>query len=312
MQDKSIIDDEKTFQRFKYRSADLGPKSGLHVVAICAECGEPRETPKRSADRLCRKCASIGKPSPMAGKRHTEDTKRKMRENHADVSGENNPQYGKTHSEETRRKQSAAKSGVKNLFYGKSHTEESLAKMSDSQKKRPPVSEETRGRMSDARVGKSLPPETCAKMSASRMGDKNPNFGKPLSQSVRDKLSEIRTGTHPSIESRRKHSATLQGIPYDEWESFAKDQPYCPKFNEACRESNREKYDRRCFLSDVTEEDNGKKLSVHHYDMNKAQGCDGHAWKLVPLAAKLHSISHTQTWMARIIYLLEHVWSSGA
>jgi hypothetical protein len=28
MPDKSRIDDEKTFQRFKYRSVDLGPRGG--------------------------------------------------------------------------------------------------------------------------------------------------------------------------------------------------------------------------------------------------------------------------------------------
>lgn len=31
---------------------------------------------------------------PMYGKHHSEETKRKMRENHADVSGKNNPMYG--------------------------------------------------------------------------------------------------------------------------------------------------------------------------------------------------------------------------
>lgn len=305
MPDKSKIDDEKTFQRFKYRSTDLGPKSTFRVITVCGVCGEPREAPRCSAERLCRSCSRLGKPSPMEGKRHTEETRQKMRDNHADVSGENNPMFGKTVSDETRCKQSIAKMGENNPSYGKAPTAESRERMSIAQKKRPPVSEETRGRMSDARVGKSLPPETRGKMSASRTGVKR----KPMTQSTKDKLSIVRTGVPPSFETRRKHSATLQGIPYDEWESFAKDQPYCPKFNEACRESNREKYDRRCFLSDVTEADNGQKLSVHHYDMNKAQGCDGHAWKLVPLCRELHNTSHTPTWVARIQYLLNHVWS---
>lgn len=41
---KSTIDDEKTFEAFGYRSEDLGAKSGLHVVTICAGCGNPRAT----------------------------------------------------------------------------------------------------------------------------------------------------------------------------------------------------------------------------------------------------------------------------
>ena len=213
MPDKSRIDDEKTFQRFKYRSADLGPKSALHVVAICGECGEPRVTPKRSADRLCRKCASIGKPSPMAGKRHTEETREKMSARHADVSGENNPMHG---------------------------------------------------------------------------------------------VSIV-----PSDVTRRKMSATRQGLEYDDWESFADGQEYCPRFNEACRESNREKYDRQCFLCNKTEAENMQRLSVHHIDMNKAQGCDGYSWKLTPMCKSHHGVAHTPTWMARIQYLLDHVWSGA-
>ena len=135
-------------------------------------------------------------------------------------------------------------------------------------------------------------------------------YGKWRSENIRGEDNPL-FGKSPSIETRRRQSATHQGIPYDEWEGFAMNSPYCPKFDEACKESNREKYDRCCFLSGMTEEENGKKLSVHHVDMNKTQGCDGHAWKLVPLAAKLHSISHTPTWIARIQYLLEHVWNPG-
>lgn len=112
-------------------------------------------------------------------------------------------------------------------------------------------------------------------------------------------------------EARRKISASNQGIPYEEWESFAKDQPYCPKFDEACGESNRKKYDRCCFLSGMTEEENGRKLSVHHVDMNKDQGCEGHTWKLVPLSMKWHARTHTPLWTARIQYLLNHIWNPG-
>lgn len=42
------------------------------------------------------------------GKTHSEETRRKISENHHDVSGKNNPMYGKKLSEETRRKISEA------------------------------------------------------------------------------------------------------------------------------------------------------------------------------------------------------------
>lgn len=61
--------------------------------------------------------------SPMYGKHHTEATRKKMREHHADVSGENNPFYG-NHS----------MIGEKNPFYGKRHTDETKKKQSEVMK----------------------------------------------------------------------------------------------------------------------------------------------------------------------------------
>lgn len=122
-------------------------------------------------------------------------------------------------------------------------------------------------------------------------------------------------GKKHSPEALRKMSATHQGISYDEWEGFATGQEYCPEFDEVCRESNREKYDRRCFLCDLLEEENIastgmlKKLNVHHVDMNKNQGCDGVRWKLVPVCMKCHRMCHTKIWIARIEYLLNNVYS---
>ena len=109
-------------------------------------------------------------------------------------------------------------------------------------------------------------------------------------------------------------SAIGQGISYDEWEDFATDKKYCPKFDETCRESNREKYGRRCFMCDLQEIDNitstgqCRRLSVHHVDMNKNQGCDGIRWKLIPLCIKCHNPSHTKIWEERITWLLDNEW----
>ena len=83
---------------------------------------------------------------------------------------------------------------------------------------------------------------------------------------------------------------------------------YCKKFNNECREHNRDKYDRKCFLCGKDECYNRRRLSVHHVDMNKTQGCDGVKWKLVPLCASCHFRSHTYVWQARIEYLLDNVW----
>ena len=120
--------------------------------------------------------------------------------------------------------------------------------------------------------------------------------------------------TDKSDTNRRRVSAGRQGISYDDWDGFSSEQKYCYKFNEDCRERNRLKYGNRCFIcgkpqsENKTMAGNDRKLSVHHYDLNKMQGCNDHEWKLVPLCTGFHTSSHNETWMARIEYLIEHVW----
>lgn len=90
-------------------------------------------------------CKTIsGENNPFYGKHHSEETREKMRKNHADFSGKNhpnygisrygkdNPNYGNRYSEETRRKISenhADMSGENNPMYGKTHSEDARIKM---------------------------------------------------------------------------------------------------------------------------------------------------------------------------------------
>lgn len=55
--------------------------------------------------------AFAGVYNSFYGKHHTEDTKKKMKDNHSDVSGNNNPFYGKHHTEATRNNMSESHKG---------------------------------------------------------------------------------------------------------------------------------------------------------------------------------------------------------
>jgi|SRR3972149_2440599 len=53
----------------------------------------------------------IGENNPFYGKKHTEETRQKIKDKHVDFSGENHPMFGKQQTEETRRKIREAKKG---------------------------------------------------------------------------------------------------------------------------------------------------------------------------------------------------------
>jgi len=87
-----------------------------------------------------------GKNSPMLGKTHSEETRKKLSEIGKKLVGDNNPFFGKTHSENTKQKLSEAQKGrvlseetrqkLSEAGKGRSHSEETKRKMSEAQKRR--------------------------------------------------------------------------------------------------------------------------------------------------------------------------------
>lgn len=200
----------------------------------------------------------------------------------------------------------------KKLPKGYKHTTSAKKKMSDARKKQSPPT-----------LGKKLPKSKATKKKISdslkgnipwnkdkKTGQKTWMKGKKHTKDAKQKNADAHKGKKRSEISCRNQSATKQGIPYDEWESFACEKKYCPKFDEACRESCRAKYNYECFVCGLPQSENktktGKvrKLSVHHVDMSKSQGCDSN-WKLVPLCMHHHATSHNDELIARLGYLIK-------
>jgi group I intron endonuclease len=94
------------------------------------------------------------------GKIITESTRQKMRENHADVSGENNPMYG------------ISISGPRHHQYGKHRTEE------------------VKRKLREANLGKTMSNTTKQKISASTTGQLNHFYGEKHTESTRQKMRE--------------------------------------------------------------------------------------------------------------------------
>lgn len=295
------IDEDRTLSIFGTDVRVLTKGSHSMIVAVCEGCGKVRVQQYQSYRVLCRSCVQKGKTHSAETRRKiaagnanrivTAETRRKLSE--AGM-GRASPMKGKTFSEETRRKMSVA--GKKKMF-----SEEHRHNLSEAGKGRIP-SEETRRKLSKANKGKTISEENRCKVATA-------NANRIVTDETRRKMSKSRKGMVQSEESIRKRSATRQGIPYDQWEAYATAQPYCPKFDEVCRESNRNKYGNICFLcgkphaENVTNTGKVRKLSVHHVDMQKSQGC-GHDWKLVPLCMNCHGMTHTLTMASRIEYVL--------
>jgi group I intron endonuclease len=107
------------------------------------------------------------------GRKHTEESKRKISENHADVSGKNHPRWGK--GDKIR--------GEDNPFYGKHHSEKTKEKMRKSRK------DICKGE-NHGMYNKKHTKESKQKMSESTKGKKHPMYGKCHSEETKKKMSE--------------------------------------------------------------------------------------------------------------------------
>jgi len=134
------------------------------------------KTPEEVSNKISE--SLTGSKNPMYGKQHSEDTRRLMREAaKGRGKGKNNSMYGKTGKDSPLYGRKHKESTIKLMSErAKNRSEETLRKMSIAQQNRPPISEETRRRQSEAHKGVFPNQETRRKMSEARMGDKNPNW----------------------------------------------------------------------------------------------------------------------------------------
>jgi len=135
----------------------------------------------------------------------------------------------------------------------------------------------------------------------SNCGEKNPNWKEKIKKICPSCNNEFEVVPH--LKERIYCSIECVGIAhlgknnpnYTDGKSF---EPYCEKFNEKKKEEVRNFYGRKCYVCNKLESNQikeqkekgkrGFKLSVHHVDNDKGQGCDGKPWKLIPLCLVCH------------------------
>lgn len=85
--------EEETFEKFGYFPSKLKPKSFRKILVKCIECGKVREIYKEAYRELCQSCTTKGNRNPCYGRKHTEEEKQRIKDNHSDFRGKNHPQW---------------------------------------------------------------------------------------------------------------------------------------------------------------------------------------------------------------------------
>ena len=141
------------------------------------------------------------------------------------------------------------------------------------------VTVESKGRQKQASTakGRTQSEETRFKMRAAwtlerkaKMTGENNPAKRP---EVRAKLSAARKGKNLGMIAE-KHPRSIDG---------RSSEPYCSRFNFQLKEQIRNRDNRTGVLCGKAEIQNGERLSVHHIDASKTQGCNGEKWYLCAL-----------------------------
>jgi hypothetical protein len=178
--------------------------------------------------------------------------------------------------------------------------------------------------------GKSQPEEVVEKIRIANSGKNHYNYEQHPSEESRKKMKESHLGKTHDVETRniisqnslkmwenqdlhKNMSIRISGSGNPMWQGGTSFAPYCPKFNESKKEEIRNKYNRCCILcgkdecNNITKDRRIIKLTVHHIDYNKLQGCEGHVWKLVPLCLTCHlkTNANRKFWETKISELVK-------
>ena len=117
-------------------------------------------------------------------------------------------------------------------------------------------------------------------------GENHHFYGMTFSEEYRKKISEAHS--EQIAWNKGLELPHLRGENSARWKGGISFEPYCLKFNEPLKERVRNEFGRVCQMCGKSALFNGRRLSVHHIDGNKMQGCDS-PWLLTILCVACHS-----------------------
>jgi hypothetical protein len=200
------------------------------------------------------------------------------------------------------------------------HTEEGNRRISESKKgdKNPMKSQEARAKSSTSHMGKSISDETRWKISIALKGrtfsdeHRRKLSERIISEGTRRRLSESRKGKSLSEETRRKVSKSrkgkCKGVENPNWNEGSSFGKYCPKFNNEFKERVRAFFGYICVVCKRSQEENGRRLNVHHVNYRKEACCDEDIPRhFVLLCDSCHANSNNnrEDWKKRFTQIIE-------
>ena len=238
---------------------------------------------------------------PTKGKHLSEETKRKVSKNHADVSGENNPMFGKIPwnkgqhcSLETRTKISTSLMG--NVPWNKGihgcFSEETLKQMSDSHIGKH-LSEHGKMLVSAFQKGRHRSAETCQRISAGLVGKKQSDEHRRKNSEGHKGQVSPNKGIPCPIERRKRISETLKGRFVGElnpaWKGGLSFEEYGIEFDAVLKMKIHSRDFYTCQLCGGNGSNNGRLPDVHHIDYDKK---NNNPWNLITLCMMCHDLTN--------------------
>lgn len=195
------------------------------------------------------------------------------------------PPKGSHHTEEAKRKIGLASLNRDTGWFGRHHTQESKEKIRQSALQRPPKSEETRQKISQAMRGERHP----------LFGGPGTFLNKKHSEATKMRMSLAALGRVVSNESRQKmakaKAGTYLGDKNPNWRGGLSNEPYPLRFNRKFKQLIRLRDGLVCQICGVPQDECLRKLNVHHIDHDKNNIMP---INLISLCNRCHGIVETQ------------------
>ena len=150
------------------------------------------------------------------------------------------------------------------------------------------ISEETKKKISVSKKGIALSKEHRNNISKAKKKDKIKRVCKFCKEEFEayPSVEQNNRGLYCSTEHRY---SDLRGENHPNWNNGSSFEPYCELFNNNFKERVREFWGRKCGISGITEEENGRKLCVHHVNYDKETCCNKNVPLFIPLSGTYHA-----------------------